>query len=390
MGRGMPEPMRPARRFLRTRKARRNALQIVVVTGLALLAGLLLRNLIANLSAQGIGIDFSFLLSRAGFDVNESLIAYDANDTYLSALLVGVLNTVHLTAVAIVLTTLLGVAVGLLSLSEIKVVRIMTRLYVECMRNLPKLLIVLTVYVFLVLHLPVAREAVSFLDIAYLSNRGLNLPAIKIDYALLAEPAGLLVAMLYFAGFCTAWLAVRGRTEGVFMRWWLPSLCLAAALFASTAAVRFEVPEFSGFNFTGGTVVSIPFLSLAIALSVYQAAQVGEVVRSGILAVPKGQLEAGRSLGLKRSHITWLIVFPQALRVIIPPLTNQYLNLLKNTSIGVAIGYSDVVSIMNTSINQTFRPVELMLFVMAIYLTIGLLVSLFLSIFNRRAQIRER
>ena len=386
----MPERTQRHGRLLATRKARQNALQAVVLTALALLVWMFLSNLIENLSADGARIDFSFLLNESGFDVNETLIAYDAGSSYLSALLVGALNTVHLTLVGLVCSTAIGVMVGLLQLGDIKILRILCRLYVDSMRNLPKLLILLAVYVLLVLELPVAREAISFFDLAFLSNRGLNFPAVEIDYGLLTEPRTLLAAALFLLAFSLAWLAVRRLIKGIFLRRFLPILFLVAGLILTTGVVGFDIPEFAGFNFEGGSVVSIPFLSLAVALSVYHGAQVAEVVRSGIQSVPKGQVEAGRALGLTPSQISWLIVLPLALRVMIPPLTNQYLNLLKNTSIGLAVGYSDLVSIMNTSINQTFRPVELMLVTMTVYLVIGIAASVALNVFNRRVQLRER
>lgn len=373
-----------------TRKARAIALQAVVLIAVLLVAGLLIANLQSNLKAGGINLGFGFLLGESGFDVNESLIPYSASSSYLAALVVGTLNTVHLTLACIVLSTAIGVAAGLLRLSRIKVFALVCRLYIECMRNLPKLLILLAIYVLLVVELPVAREAVSFFDLAFLSNRGFNFPSLEIDVNRVGSGGSRMATVLYLAAAGLVWFHVARRFRGHLLRFYAPAILIVAGWFMVTGGVTVVVPEFSGFDFVGGSLVSLPFLSLLIALGTYHGAQVAEVVRSGIQAVPQGQAEAGKALGLTSAQISWLIVLPQALRVMIPPMTNQYLNILKNTSIGLAVGYSDLVSIMNTSINQTFRPVELMLLTMAVYLFVGVAASVGLNVLNQRVQLRER
>lgn len=380
----------PRRRLLATKGARRTAIEVVVLFVVAGLAVLLVANLLDNLAAGGVRFGFAFLGNVAGFDVNESFLPYTSASSYLMALAVGALNTLHLTLVCIFFSTAIGVLVGLLQLSDIRVFGIACRIYVDAMRNLPKLLILLAVYVLLVVELPVAREAISVFDVAFLSNRGVHLPSLAVSADAVLSPGGLVFTISYLAACAILWTALRTRLVGPSRRIVLPIGLAAFGWALGSGAVTVEVPVFAGFNFEGGAVVSLPFLALTIALSVYHGAQVAEVVRGGISSVPKGQPEAGRALGLSQGNVFWLVVMPQAMRVMIPPLANQYLNILKNTSIGLAVGYSDLVSVMNTAINQTFRPVELMLVTMSVYLVIGLVASLILNWFNRRVQLKER
>lgn len=371
---------------------RRALIQAASATLLFALAWLLFRNLASNLSADGIQIDFGFLRQESGFDVNESLIAYSASDSYAAALFVGFANTLHLTAVCILISTVIGLFVGFARCSRHWLVSTAARLYVESMRNLPKLLILLAAYVLLVRELPGVRDAWSFFGLAYLSNRGLHVPALVVD----GGPFDVLFALVVsLCGSAALLLMLRKFMPGPQPMGFFTSLvclsipCTFVFLMFTGNGATIDMPEFAGFNFSGGAAISIPFLSLTIALSIYHGGQIGEVVRGGIQSVPKGQAEAGHALGLRSFQIAWLIVLPQALRAMIPPMANQYLNLMKNTSIALAVGYSDLVSIMNTSINQTFRPVELMLLTMSVYLAIGLTVSTLLNLFNRLVQLKE-
>lgn len=379
-------------RFTHSLAFRRAALQASAAAALLLFGWFLIQNLSANLNSEGIAIDFGFLSQESGFDVNESLLPYTASDSYGDALMVGLVNTLHLTFVCIVLSTVIGLAIGFARRSGHWLVNRSALVYVETMRNLPKLLILLAVYVLLVRELPMVRDAWSFYDLAYLSNRGFQVPVLSFPgsapdaaYAVLAALLALSLLLLVLARFYPALPGVGLSTRLTA----LAAVCVFPAFMIGYMDVGIEVPRFEGFNFVGGATVSIPFLALTIALSIYHGGQIGEVVRGGIQSVPDGQTEAGYSLGLRWPQIAWLIVLPQALRTIIPPLTNQYLNLMKNTSIGLAVGYSDLVSVMNTSVNQTFRPVELMLLTMAIYLAIGLSVSALLNLYNRAVQFKE-
>ena len=379
-------------RFTHSIAFRRAAIQVGAAVALLLFGWFLLKNLAANLSSDGIVIDFGFLFQESGFDVNESLLPYSASDSYGRALLVGLANTVHLTLVCIFFATLIGLFLGFARRSQHWLLNRAAMVYVETMRNLPKLLILLAAYVLLVRELPPVRNAWSFLDLAYMSNRGFHLPTLTFP----GSAPDALYAILVSLCIVVVVLALLGRlypdTKGIKISTrlaLLSAVCTLLVLLVGYLGIGVDVPRFEGFNFAGGASVSIPFLALAIALSIYHGGQIGEVVRGGIQSVHKGQIEAGYSVGLTWPQIAWLIVLPQALRAIIPPLTNQYLNLMKNTSIGLAVGYSDLVSVMNTSVNQTFRPVELMLLTMAIYLAIGLSVSALLNLYNRAVQFKE-
>ena len=360
------------------KRARRQAVQFACALFLALLGGLLWFNLTANLGAAGMQVDFGFLWQDSGFDLNETVIAHGPGASYLNALLAGFLNTLKLTAVCIALATFVGFAIGFASLSAHPILKNAALAYVGAMRNLPKLLILLAVYVVMVRELPGVRDAWAFGGFVFVSNRGIEVPAVVLaggwsGWAIVA--AGVIAAVL-------GWRAVAQRGH--------PNAGALIAVLMVAAAVALTRPQLSlpalqGFNFSGGWTVTVPFLALMIALGAYHGAQIGELVRAAILAVPAGQREAGSALGLGRMAIMLLIVVPQALRLMVPPLTNQYINTLKNTSIGLAVGYSDLVSVMSTAVNQTFRPIELMIVTMCVYLSVGLAVSGALAFFGSRA-----
>lgn len=347
--------------------------------GIALLGLLAARNVSANLAAAGMEIDFSFLWQEAGFDVSESLIGYSPRDTYARVLLVGILNTLAAAALILVLASGIGLFVGIAMTSSNWLVRTLAGTYVELLRNLPKLLIVIALYVAMVRNLPHIRSAWTSPFGAMLSNRGLVLPWPIIEQG---GQALSMAACLWLAG-AFLWLrAARlhqdrtGKRRPVF----LPVLAAAASLYAAldltgTLHVTWSVPKLAGFNVTGGVSLSLQFTALVVALSVYHGGQIGAIVRGGIIATSHGQREAAQALGLDWLKTMRLIVLPQALRVITPPLGNQYSNLLKNTSIALAIGYSDLISVVSTSVNQTFRPIELMALVAAFFLIANLLIS---------------
>ena len=359
----------------------RLAMQVGAGLLLAIVGGLLWFNLAANLSAAGMKIDFAFLWQDSGFDLNESVIAHGPGASYANALLAGFLNTLKLTIACIVLATLVGFAIGFASLSEHPILRHAALRYVDAMRNLPKLLILLAVYVVMVRELPGVRDAWELGGVLFISNRGVEMPAI-----VLADGWR---AWVVLAAVCAAalvgWraLARRGRAYAGAM-----AAALIVVVAIALAEPQASLPELQGFNFSGGWTVTIPFLALLIALGAYHGAQIGELVRAAILAVPEGQRQAGYALGLGPLGVMWLIVLPQALRLMVPPLTNQYINTLKNTSIGLAVGYSDFVSVMSTSVNQTFRPIELMLVTICVYLSVGLAVSGAMAAFESRAHDR--
>lgn len=365
----------------RTRRERLAAVLWPAATllGIALLGLLAARNVSANLAAAGMEIDFSFLWQEAGFDVSESLIGYSPRDTYARVLLVGILNTLAAAALILVLASGIGLFVGIAMTSSNWLVRTLARTYVELLRNLPKLLIVIALYVAMVRSLPHIRSAWTSPFGAMLSNRGLVLPWPIIEQG---GQALAIAACLWLAG-AILWLrAARlhqdrtGERHPVF----LPVVAAAASLYAAldltgTLHVTWSVPKLAGFNVAGGVSLSLQFTALVVALSVYHGGQIGAIVRGGIIATSHGQREAAQALGLDWLKTMRLIVLPQALRVITPPLGNQYSNLLKNTSIALAIGYSDLLSVVSTSVNQTFRPIELMALVAAFFLIANLLIS---------------
>lgn len=364
---------------------------LIILAVLALTGALALLNIAANMAAAGLRPGFGFLGQSAGFDVSESLIPYGPDDAYGRVIVAGVLNTLFLAAVSLVLATLTGLTVGLISVGPSPVGRFLAHGYVELFRNLPKLLVLLVIYVAAVNGLPNVREAIS-LGPFHLSNRALNVPVLVWDsrfwlpLALLAA-GGILwrVRLAHRRGQSP----LATRREG----WLILLATLAAATLSvplSGAAVAFSVPELKGFDFQGGARFSLQFAVIAVTLALYHGAQIAEVIRGGLLAIPRGQTEAALSLGLTRWQATRLIILPQVIRICVPPMNNQYVNLIKNTSIAIAVGYSDLMSVSGTIINQTFRPLEMMMITMGVYLGICLLVTTGLNRVHQRLTAREQ
>ena len=345
-----------------------------------------------NMAARGLQFGFGFLSRSAGIPIGESLIAYTPQDSYALALAVGITNTLRVAVVGIVLATILGVALGLARLSSNPLLRVLTGGYIEVIRNTP-LVLQLVFWQALVLQLPSVRMALNPLPGVFLSQRGVKIPALLAEPALGWFLAALLVALLGW------WLLhrrerARQMATGARRPTLLPGLALLfglpAAAIALAGAPRMEWPELTGFNFEGGLVLSPEFFALLIGLVLYTAAFIAEIVRSGIQAVAKGQWEAARALGLAPGRIMRLVILPQAMRVIIPPLTSQYLNLTKNSSLAIVIGYPDLVSVANTSINQTGQAVEVIALFMAVYLIISLTTSLAMNAYNSAIALQER
>jgi general L-amino acid transport system permease protein len=367
----------------------------VLIVGL-LAAGLwyLISNTATNLEQRRIATGFDFLGTVAGIPIGEHLVSYDpAVNTYGRAVLVGILNTLLVTVVGVVLITVLGTAIGIASLSGNWLLSRLCMVYVEVMRDIPLLLHLLFWYAIL-LTLPTVREAMVLAPGVFLSNSGLKVPL------LVWEPAhsGFMLALA--AGAIATWLAGRRATKvqhatGVRPRTWPVAVLALVVLPVGVWAVMgapftLEMPVRGRFRFTGGGSISPEFMALMIGLVLYHAAFAAEIVRSGILSVPSGQWEAGGALGLKRGTLLRQIVLPQALRVIIPPMTSTYLGIAKNSSLAVAIGYPDLVSIVNTTLNQTGQAIEGIAIIMAVYLTISLSISLFMNWYNARIALVER
>jgi general L-amino acid transport system permease protein len=343
----------------------------------------------ANLENQHIAAGFGFLRNNAGFDVNQTLISYTGSDTFLRVFVVGLLNTLIVSVVGIFFATLIGFIVALCRLSPNWLLSRVGEIYVEIIRNLPLLFQILFWYLAVLAALPNPRQSISLLGIAFISNRGLAIPSPIGGSGL--EPFLAMLALGIVASLVLRFYARRALfQEGRMIRIWPYVLGLLFGLPLATILVTglpftFELPQLKGFNFAGGSRIIPEFVALTLALSTYTAAFIAEIVRAGILSVHKGQMEAGSSLGLSRGTTLRLIVVPQAMRVIVPPLTNQYLNLTKNSSLAVAIGYPDLVSVFaGTSLSQTGQAIEIIAMTMGIYLLISLLTSAIMSVYGWR------
>jgi general L-amino acid transport system permease protein len=366
-------------------------LQLLFAAVLAWLAYEIVSNASENLKVQRITAGFGFLANTAGFDVNQNLIPYSGSDTYTRVFLVGLLNTLLVSAIGIFFATVIGfiVALGRLS-SNWLLARIATG-YVELVRNLPLLFQILFWYLAVLAALPGPRQSISLFGIFFLSNRGLIIPRPIGEPGF--EPFAL-AALIAIGVSIALWrysrrqLFQHGKMIGVwpYLLGLLVGLPLASVLIFGVP-VAFELPVLKGFNFAGGSRIIPEFVALTLALSTYTAAFIAEIVRAGILSVHKGQMEAGASLGLQRGPVLRLIVIPQALRVILPPLTNQYLNLTKNSSLAVAIGYPDLVSVFaGTTLSQTGQAIEIIGITMGVYLLISLVTSAIMSFYGWRLE----
>lgn len=370
-------------------------LQALFLAAVLTLVAFVLDNALTNLERRGISTGFSFLSSEAGFGIIQTLIPYSETSTFGRTFVVGLLNTLLVSALGIVLATLLGFVVGVARLSGNWLIARMAAAFVEIFRNIPLLLQIFFWYFAVLRALPGPRESLSMGDAVFLNLRGLYLPKpVPLDgFGLVG---GALAVAVIAALVLRHWARQRQLRTGArppvggYALLMLAALPSAAFLLAGSP-LDWELPVLGGFNFRGGIVVLPELAALLIALSVYTAAFIAEIVRAGILAIPKGQKEAALSLGLRPGQTLRLVIIPQALRVIIPPLTSQYLNLLKNSSLATAIGYPDLVNVFaGTTLNQTGQAVEVIAMTMAVYLTISLLISLFMNWYNARVALVER
>ena len=367
--------------------------QFVAVVAIALAVFYLASNTATNMRARGIQSGFDFLTGAAGFDIGESLFAFDSGEPYWRAYLVGMSNTLRVAVVGIFLTTLLGTLIGVGRFSRNALVRGLCVVYVELFRNIPVLLQLLMWYLLFTEVLPAATEPWT-LGPLFLSKGGLNFPipvwATGQLWAAWGAVAGLLAAWAY-RRYARHAFEQTGKIKSMF---WAPLaivlVCSLLGWVVGGAPMEVNAPIQGEFAIENGGSLTPEFLALLLGLTVYTAAFVAEVVRGGIQAVATGQAEAASALGLSRGQTMRLVMLPQALRVIIPPMTNQYLNLTKNSSLAVAIGYPDVVSIANTAINQTGRAVECIAIIMLVYLSTSLFTSVLMNWYNARAAIKER
>jgi len=369
--------------------------QLIAVVLVLAVAGYLIHNTIINLASRGITSGFGFLERSAGFGIVQHLIDYGEGDTYARVFLVGLTNTLLVSALCIVFASLLGFFIGLARLSDNWLLRKISTIYIEIFRNIPPLLQIFFWYFAVLRNLPGPRQALSAFELIFVSNRGLYIP--WPEYAPGTWPF-LIALLLAVAGGIALFRYNRSYQlkTGRLRRSW-PAMLAMLLLFpllahvAFGAAVHWDVPALRGFNFRGGFVLIPELAALTLALSVYTSSFIAEVIRAGIQSVPHGQSEAARSLGLPNPVTLRQVIIPQAMRVIIPPLTSQYLNIVKNSSLAAAIGYPDMVSLFaGTVLNQTGQAIETIAITMSVYLIISLLISLLMNIYNRKIRLIER
>ena len=382
-------------------RLRRWSVQGLLLLAVAGVAWLLWRNTAANMAAHGMSLSFAFLDNPAGFAVSQHLLPYQESDSYARVFVVGLLNTLLVSALAIVAATIIGTVVGVLRVSRNWLMRQLAAVYVELFRNVPLLLQLFFWYFAVLAVLPAPRASTLRWGceeagcLAALSNRGLVLAAplwqAALQWAVAALVSGVIAAFLL-----RAWNRRRQQRSGLVLRlWWAYALLVVvlplAVFFTLVEPAQVSRPLLQGFNFRGGLTLLPELLALWLALSLYSASYVAEYVRSGIASVPRGQYEAAESLGLPPARVMRLVVLPQALRVMVPPLTSQFANVVKNSSLATAIAYPDLVSVFTgTALNQTGRAVEIIVMTMAVYLAISLVISLLMNGYNRRVRLVER
>ncbi|EMM1154520.1 amino acid ABC transporter permease [Citrobacter freundii] len=369
--------------------------QILAVIAVISIAVYLIHNTINNLNNSGITSGFSFLDRSAGFGIVQHLIDYEQGDTYGRVFVVGLLNTLLVSALCIVFASILGFFLGLARLSDNWLLRKLSTIYIETFRNIPPLLQIFFWYFAVLRNLPGPRQAVNALDLMFLSNRGLYIPAPQMGEGFFAFCTAVVIAIVVTIGLFRFNRMHQTKT-GQLRRTWPMALALIVLLpvisqWMFGTALHWDIPALRGFNFRGGMVLIPELAALTLALSVYTSAFIAEIIRAGIQAVPYGQHEAARSLGLPNPVTLRQVIIPQALRVIIPPLTSQYLNIVKNSSLAAAIGYPDMVSLFaGTVLNQTGQAIETIAITMSVYLIISLSISLLMNIYNRRIALIER
>ncbi len=368
--------------------------QVLALLTVALVSYYLFSNTQANLERQSIATGFGFLETEAGFEIGESIVEYSAADSYADALMVGALNTLKVSFVGIILTTILGTIIGIARLSSNWLVAKLAAAYIEIMQNIPVLLQLFFWYAIFYESFPSPRQALNPFDGVFLCNRGLIF-AVPAEHAAHAAMGWAFIIALAVGWGLNHWGRKRQARTGQTFPAVRITLALSVVLpllawFAYGAPTAMDVPELRGFNFKGGVTVSPEFSALLLGLVLYTAAFVAEIVRAGIQSVGRGQIEAAMAIGLRPGQVLHLVILPQALRVIIPPLTSQMLNLTKNSSLAIAIGYADFVAVTNTTINQTGQAIEGVALIMVVYLFFSLSTSLFMNWYNKKMALVER
>ncbi|MEE2957186.1 MAG: amino acid ABC transporter permease [Pseudomonadota bacterium] len=367
--------------------------QCALIFGVALFIGFIVSNTVKNLESAGLASGYGFLVDTASFDINQRLIDYSSTSTYGKAIVIGGLNTILVAILGVIAATIIGFMAGILRLSNNFLISRLVTVYVEFIRNVPVLLQIIFWWVVL-LALPKVRESFSIGDSIFLNNRGVRLPSPVFEDGSAIVLVALVTGIL--ATYCIKWWSrIRQEKTGKIFPVGIVAVTLILLLpfivyLIIGQPIEFNSPTRGRFNLRGGFNVTPELVALWLALSTYTAAFISEIVRSGILSVSQGQKEAARALGLRPNVTMRKIVFPQALRVIIPPLTSQYLNLTKNSSLAVAIGYQDIVSIGDTVLNQSGQALEVISIFMVFYLTLSLMTSAFMNWYNKKIELVER
>ena len=371
--------------------------QVIFILVLVFVAGYLYFNVTTNLARQGLGVGYGFMRNPASFSIGEAFIPYDPSNTYARALLVGLVNTLVVSALGIVFTTIVGILAGVARLSSNWLINRFAAAYVGVIRNTPLLLQLMFWYFGVILQLPGVRQAIQLPGPVFLTQRGV--------YMIWGEgtftfPAWRIFILFALISIFLVWFALRSaqrRASVPLSPWWnlayflVPGLIILIGFaIQPEPPLRVTVPELSGLNFSGGLRLTPEFAALLFGLVIYTGAFIAEIVRAGIQAVSRGQVEAARSLGLTTTQALRLVVFPQALRIMVPPVTSQYLNLAKNSSLAIAIGFPDLFSVAGTIFNQTGAAIEIITIMMLSYLSISLFTSVLMNIYNQRIQLVER
>lgn len=369
--------------------------QIVALAAIFLFTYFVLNNMFINIEKRGINTGFDFLGNEAGFGILQTLIPYDEADTHGKVFLVGLLNTLLVSGISIFFATVIGLLIGIGRLSKNFMISKLSMIYIETFRNIPILLQILFWYNVVLASLPSPRQSLSYLDSVFFNNRGLYIPKPVLEGGFLTVIIAFVLAIIAVL-YLSKWSKRRHDETGENFPIVLTSTAIiigapTLVFFISGMPASLDYPSLKGFNFKGGITFIPELLALAFALSIYTATYIAEAVRAGIEAVPKGQKEAANALGLKDYIILKKVILPQALRVIIPPVINQYLNLTKNSSLATAIGYPELVTVFaGTSLNQVGQAIEIILMTMAVYLIISIVISLVMNYFNAKTRIKER
>lgn len=401
----MTDPPRAAFRLsmlLNDTRYRSYTFQAVALLVLIVAFAYLGNNLFSNLAAAGLNIGFDFLGSSAGYDINQTMIEYDSQSSHARAAVVGILNTLLVAFLACITATVFGVFAGVLRLSNNWLVSKLMAFYVEIFRNIPVLIWIIIIFTIMTAVMPAPRDfrgddpaASMILDSIAFTNRGIYVPGP------VWNPGSMVVVITFFASLVGIFAYRRYATDllyktGKLLPTFWPSLAIffvpsILMFFIMGRPIGLDIPELGGFNFSGGLNLGGPLIALWFALSIYTGAFIAENVRAGILAVSKGQTEAASALGLRPGRVMKLVVLPQALRVIIPPLISQYLNITKNSSLAIAVGYADITATLGgITLNQTGRAIECVLLLMLFYLTISLSISAIMNVYNNAVKLKER